>query len=175
MKITKVKNAEIGDVMAAVLREFFGSRFTMEVFTPKLGEVSISKVRLEKSKEYCGNHMKACELADKNHRHSRYLEGADWVEFNDRVNDAMDRMGVDAKIASAKSSQGCIIRKGEKRRIRYDSNTRVGFSPQNYAWIVDYDAPEDHWKMCIGEEAPRSIFPKGTPGIYEALQYSVVG
>jgi len=176
MDITKIQGATVGNVIWAIEKEFKDSRFSLEVSTKKWGVVSMTKVRVPK-KEYCGNHMKACENPNKKHRHGTHLEGADWVEFNDMVNNALDALGVSANVASSKSMGGCIVRKGDRRRIRYESNTRLGSSIVNFAWIVDYDAPADHFECWCGSQIapPLAWFPEGTPGKHTLMGYSCVG
>jgi hypothetical protein len=169
MKISKITNVDTGtretNSLAMHLDKLFGeSRFNVVV---EIGSDSISlkKIRLKTSKLYCGNHPNACEIGGERSRRGLYLEGADWVEFNDCLNNLLDRLRLSANI----SSSVCIIRKYTKRRTVYDS-FRVY---RNYQWYRD--EPDDCWVNNIGGSPMISEFPEGTPGIYEALRYSEVG
>lgn len=165
MKITKIKGAEAGTITYELQRDISNSRFRAEVSTIYSG-VDISQVRLRQAKGYCGNHAKACERphVGGHHKHC-YLEGADWVEFNDLINDALDRLGAEVRVASSV----CVLRKGRLRRIRYDSDNFVGG-----AWQWSKDGPLEHYADYVGAIAPPSQFPIGTPGIYKE-QYNCVG
>lgn len=185
MKITKIKvpglskEAAVERAWNALEGEFSGTRFSMVIDAMPGGSLKLSKIRLRESKPYCGNHAKACErstldaiLGGRPHRRSKYLEGADWVEFNDRLNDAMDRFGVSCSIRSS----DCWIRKGTLRRIAYDAKTFVGV-PGNGEWRWDRDACPEDWVEAkdLPEDFRASWFPEGTPGIHEFIGYSVVG
>lgn len=167
MKISKIKNASASDVALAIRADLYDSRFIAYVSEDLRGNVKLSQIRLKSSKEYCGNHPSACEVGNPKHRKARYLEGADWVEFDDMLNDLLDQMGVSANVASSM----CILRKGTFRRTEYSNGPRQGNG--NYTWAKDDPASYEDW--CGKEGAPRSAFPEGTPGIYEAIGYSVEG
>lgn len=124
------------------------SRFTADVETKDGSAViNVRNVRLkEKRKPYCGNHPAACEaFAPRVHRR-RYLSGgADWVEWNDRINDLLDAHECSAFVRTSV----CVIRIGWLRRTSYDYYSH-GFG-QN-TWIKeDPQSMED----CIGVHAPR--------------------
>ena len=137
------------------------SRFTADVVVHKR-KVTIHKIRLRESKDYCGNHPYACpvrpNVVEKKHIHSRCLEGADWVGFNDMLNDVLDALCVSAYVASSL----CIIRKGSFRRVEY-SGHKLGNGIDS-EWNKDSHAYECH----LGEmNVPRSEYPTDTPGIAE--------
>jgi hypothetical protein len=148
------------------------SRFTANVSTDDTSRrdvVKIDTVRLKTSKAYCGNHPNACENGgtreeEQPHRRSRYLEGADWVEFNDLINDLLDALELDGRFESAL----LIMRKGRERRTHYGS-TRIG---RQFQWNKDEDS--DEYQDFCGKLAPDSTFPDGTPGIYKN-SYSEIG
>lgn len=142
------------------------SRFTAEVINPSPRTIKILKVRVKAGKAYCGNHPYGCEIGGVDKK-ARFLEGADWVEFDDLLNDVLDSLNVDAKV----SSSACILRKGRLRRTNYDGNF-LWFG-KNAVW--DKNAPDYDYKDYCGRVAPPSSFPEGTPGIYSKINYSVVG
>jgi hypothetical protein len=165
MKISKIKNITTDDLVVALVSHFNSSRFVVDVSQTK-GTVDLKRVRLKESKHYCGNHPKACDLNGVKHKKAAYLEGADWVEFNDRLNGVLDRLNVSALV----SSSVCNIRQGLARRIVYDAKTRNA-----HAWVWDKIGEAGHYSNCCGGSAPRSSFPEGTPGIYEGIGYNVEG
>jgi hypothetical protein len=187
MKITKIKGVHPHVLIHALDDAIMDSRFTAETdiiederAPYQIGGINISKVRLRKSKEYCGNHPKACERPHSGpHRKHSYLEGADWVQFNDLLNDVLDKLGAEARIAS-NSGEGCIIRKGVLRRVSYDSNSQF----PNGTWKWDYDTiTAKDWVDNRGKGHITSWFPPGTPGVYDwedsatgrAVAYNCVG
>lgn len=131
------------------------SRFTCEVEVTGDTLVKIRNIRLKEKKPYCGNHPNACDIHGG--RKGTWLEGADWVDFNDTLNDVLDMHHVDARVRSSV----CEIRDGKRRRIAYDS---YWFRNQ-FQWTKDgsYCDFED---FC-GRVAPASEYPEGTPGLYE--------
>ena len=134
------------------------SRFKVEV-RGRRGHFLLSKIRLKESKPWCGSHPLRCDENATN-RKSTLLEGADWVEFNDRINDVLDRYEVSANIASAV----CILRKEEQRRIYYGWHLDAAGNPE---WNMD----EDEWGYSnyCGLIALPSLYPDGTPGLYERV------
>lgn len=158
------------DIAWALSGRIANSRFTAEV-DPGRRKVTIRKVRLLKKKLYCGNHPKACELViHGKHKRLDFLEGADWVEFNDLVNDVLDRMDVECHVESAV----CIVRKGRRRRVEYDANVQQA----NGNWQWDKDGPDYHYADNCGsteENQMISTFPFGTPGIHAVKDYFCVG
>src|SRR4051812_42228821 len=102
------------------LRDYIDrSRFTVRVLEVeekrRSTRVIVRDVRLREKKDYCGNHAGPCPLTGRKHTRLRYLEGLDWVSWNDMLNDALDSLGHDGNVASSH----CIIRKDSRRRMDY--------------------------------------------------------
>ncbi len=173
MNVTSITNRKgrltysgIGRVANQLYRVLGKSRFRAMLELLPSG-FSISDVRLRASKPYCGNHPNACELGG-NERSPRalYLEGADWVEFDDLLNNFFDRRRLSARISSA----NCIVRKHELRRTYYGSYS-LGFG--NRIW--NRDECDAHYIDNRGGKHMISGFPDGTPGIYGKIRYKQVG
>lgn len=167
MKINILSEHGNGFVRDALLLAIRESRFTADIELTGYGnKLNISKVRLMSSKQYCGNHPSACENPNQRHRKGTYLEGADWVEFNDLLNDVLDKLKVSANVASTI----CVVRKDVRRRIRYNNGER--FPNGTWQWLKDEsdDGYEDHTESPASD----SWFPEGTPGQYKQ-HYFVVG
>ncbi len=152
-----VSTEKIGAELEKILTK---SRFTalVEISGDK---VKIRNVRLKQNKDYCGNHPFACPVrpwGNEKHKKLNYLEGADWVAFNDMINDVLDNLGVSADVASSL----VVIRKGEKRCVNYGGHALNKF---NNEWNKEGEKYEN-W---IGKKAGRSKYPIGTPGIPEYL------
>lgn len=138
------------------------TRFTCE---PEVAEdrgryVKIRNIRLKQKKPYCGNHPAECVGglfgAERTHRKGTWLEGLDWVEFNDHLNDLLDSLYVSANIKSSV----CILRKGRRRRTHYGMYQQGMFNQ----WKMD--EPDDCYEDFCGQAAPMSEWPWGTPGEY---------
>lgn len=129
------------------------SRFTCRIEN-KLNKLTFHDIRLLASKEYCGNHPEECKGPERTERKMRFLEGADWVAFNDMVNDVLDDMCVSANVASSI----CAIRIGYERCVDYSSSPN--YINQNSRW-ARYGRYED---FC-GQPHPKAKYPEGTPGI----------
>lgn len=167
MKISKIQNIDLDKLVVAIVSHFNDSRFSVDVSQSK-GSINLKNVRLKQSKEYCGNHPKGCEATGgPKHKKAAFLEGADWVEFNDRLNDVLDRMNVSAVVASSV----CNIRQGDARRVKYDAKSRF----PNGTWAWDKFGEADHYRHSVSRSYGPSEFPMGTPGIYESVGYNVVG
>lgn len=171
MKIERIEGTD-SDILKYRIEDMLGnSRFTATVEHRPRNTLAIVNVRLNLKKDYCGNHPKACEprAGKHNHKKGAWLEGADWVEFNDLLNDVLDSLDAEAYIHSSV----VIVRKGALRRVEYDATTQ--FSNRTWAW--DKDGPEDHYADWRGGVAPSSTFPNGTPGIYtrNRVEYFCVG
>lgn len=125
--------------------------------------ITLHQIRLKESKPYCGNHAGPC--VEKNPEGKpdvkrKYLEGADWVAFNDMVNYALDVCAFPAEVDSI----DCNMRHGKMRRISYfmdpDSPERdrdfyrEGFSSEYEDWTNPLERSE--W--------PHSEYEDGTPG-----------
>jgi len=157
-KITpREKIPHIVDEIHCFLRQ---SRFVADV-TQTSTSIKIVGVKLRHKKEYCGNHGGPCVRPHTGpHRKYFYLEGADWVEFNDSLNDICDRLGVSANITSSV----CVIRRGECRRVEYE----IKNGEPGQEWLR-----EGHTENWIGRVAPDSTFPEGTPGVYKTNYFCV--
>jgi hypothetical protein len=149
----------VGNVIFVALSK---SRFTFELEHVSQKRLKIVKVRLRSSKAYCGNHPGACQRGGKD-RKGRFLEGADWVEFNDMLNDVLDKLKVDARVESSV----VLVRRGRERCVEY-------FQQQGRGRNAEWEKTGLYADYC-GQEAPPSDFPEGTPGIYERIGYNVVG
>lgn len=134
----------------------YGSRFSFHIDQSKPDTLSIHRVRLKVAKSFCGNHPGACPVGGAPKIKRNFLEGADWVEFNDRINWILDDYSLSADVSSAI----CIVRKETFRRIAYSGEPGA-------EW--DRDCPSDDYVDCCGRKAarPKSDFPIGTPGIYK--------
>jgi hypothetical protein len=174
--INKITSGQqVPDIALAV------SRFRAEVATPRKGTISIRTVRLTYKKDYCGNHPLPCPVRPGPHRKhpvNCLLEGADWVAFNDMVNDVLDQLGVVCNCASSH----VIIRKAGARCVKYTAH-RLGNGIDN-EWDKDSGEFAYHVKHTpiattfnpvnvivdgidrgqVVDEAPRAEYPAGTPG-----------
>lgn len=156
--IIKLKDSSQTDkVYKAILKELSKSRFTSEVSNNQ-NKIQFSQVRLRESKGYCGNHSGPCRLTGQKHHKMKFLEGADWVGFNDMLNDILDKLSIEANVASSH----CVIRKGFERRYRY---TGV----DGGEWNKD----EPCYLNNCGKGPLLSTFPIGTPGLAVYRQSSV--
>ena len=134
------------------------SRFTANVLrstTPRLHLVSFASVKLRTAKHYCGNHAGPCLRGGGRHAKMTYLEGADWVAFNDMVNDCLDSLSIDANAGSSH----CVVRKGRERCTDYIDGPLAGGE-----WAKEGGDYEDHCGSKVGT-VPTSDYPPGTPGI----------
>ena len=114
------KRVTVSKIYIALNAAMLKSRFTARIEN-HLSNITIHDIRLIQSKDYCGNHPLPCPVRPwqphKDHIHSRCLEGADWVAFNDMLNDVLDKLQVSANVASSL----VIIRKGVMRCVQYNS------------------------------------------------------
>ena len=159
MKIS-IKNKSYNPAdLALIIQRYIdnNSRFTGEVYHIGKTVLKIKNIRLRESRKYCGNHPNACEIGGGPSRKAKYLEGADWVDFNDMINDILDALAVDANVGTAV----CKIRKNKSRRTYYGSYSH-GF---NWQWNMDED--DDCYENFIHRPSPNSEYPFGTPGVYE--------
>lgn len=144
------------------------SRFKAEVHVLSDKRIKIKNVRLKESKVYCGAHPFACDIAGG--RKANYLEGADWVEVNDRVNDVLDRLNAKAYVRTSI----CIIRKGNNRRVKYDGHwLDLGGLALHPEWNKDETDPDAYQDWCL-KVAPNSWYPEGTPGTYERVPMTLI-
>lgn len=127
--------------------------------TNRSSKVQFKNIRLKISKSYCGNHPAMCEVTGTKPRMGKFLEGADWVGFNDLLNNICDELVISCKINSAV----CEIRKGYFRRINYDYTSHDNGYRQDNRWDKFGDE-KDYANGCY--MAPyTSTFPDGTPGL----------
>lgn len=162
-RLTSTRVAQVSDQLADTLSK---SRFTARLELMPDG-FKVLCMRLRSRKPYCGSHPDACELGGiETSRRTCYLEGADWVEFNDLLNNFFDRRRLSARIASV----ACIVRKYELRRTHYGS---YSLGRGNRIW--NYDEPAMHYSDNRGGKPMISDFPDGTPGIYQGINYHVLG
>ena len=144
------------------------SRFIADVeYTKgKYRGLKIVNVRLKKSKPYCGNHPGECEFMGDLSKKRTFLGGADWVEFNDLLNDTLDFYKISANIRSVV----CIVRKGSLRRTHYWMfRPKLGRTLQ---W--NYDEGDRYYTENLDGESIVSVFPDGTPGIYQKIGYEQI-
>jgi len=131
-------------------------RFTCvsEILTRRV--IKLSEIRLTDNKPYCGQHPGACNIQHTGpHKRYKFLEGCDWVEINDRVNDILDNLAVDANVYTSV----CILRQGQKRCIEYLAQN--GHGP-NLEW-----KREGIYENWCRKNSPTSRFPQNTPGTYK--------
>jgi hypothetical protein len=170
MKIKSIVGGDADDLANAIRAFINTSRFTANVLIEgaRKKSINITEVRLRKKKPYCGNHPNSCELGGGGKDPKRvYLEGADWVEFNDRLNDIMDEKHISANARSAV----CHIRRGTYRRVYYGSYKPSPWG--NYQWEMLGDIVHDY-EDHTGIVSEPSLFPEGTPGQYAEI-YACVG
>lgn len=140
------------------------SRFTAKV-NVKAKSISIGPVRLRYKKDYCGNHPFPCPVRSVPRKHpiNRCLEGADWVGFNDMLNDVLDALGSVCDCASSH----VIIRKQGARCTNYTGHP-LGNGIDN-EWDKDSGAFENLMHVTGPKKAS---YPEGTPGFATYLEWS---
>lgn len=154
-------------LVSHIYRALLGRRFTARVEVVSCRRVKITEVRLTEKKLYCGNHPCACENPFQKHICLPFLEGADWVEFNDLLNDLLDGLKVPAKVWSGVVN----VRDGWLRRVYYREGEFIGG-----AWQWDRQGENSDWADSRFEGLPpHSEFPIGTPGIHTKADYFCVG
>lgn len=157
MKISVKDDTDINMLVSNIDAHFnLDTRFKCEV-EHKGRVINVRNVRLKESKRYCGSHPYACDI--EGGRKGNYLEGKDWCEFNDHLNDILDSLSCNANVRSAV----CIIRKGTRRRTYYDGFMANPYRNE-YQWNLDTD--DCYYEDYCGQVAPKSQFPEGTPGLY---------
>lgn len=135
------------------------SRFTVRCIDYKARggnqtAIELREIRLREKKDYCGQHAGPCLLNERRHREYHYLEGLDWVAFNDMVNDLLDQMNLEADVTSS----ACRVRRGGARRINYGMHdVRVG--------VWDKNGDTDDYLDCRRKKATPTTSASGTPGI----------
>lgn len=130
----------------------------------KLRSVRIVGVRLRRKKFYCGQHAGPCRAVfAKRHPLASYLEGADFVGFNDMLNDLCDKHRIEANIWSTRESLGRLyLRRGRSRCNFYECDYITG-----QHWHANERESTSFYDTHFGVEtpAPRSKYTDGTPGI----------
>jgi hypothetical protein len=164
----------ISGLVALIEHEFKDSRFVFKdgLYWRRDGTfINLGSIRLKEKKQYCGNHPEACNLLfPKKEPTAPFLEGADWVEFNDRLNDVLDASRVSAYVYSVQ----VVIRRGLERCTAYVVSQKS--IDRQMRWVGNTE-----WGRLgvfadwTGSPAPRASFPEGTPGINEQQNYHVVG
>lgn len=154
-----------------LLEKLDGSRFIARVlvdYHERFGyALRIERVRRWRSSHYCGQHPNEClNLFPRTQKKGRLLEGADWVAFNDGLNDLLDWLGEAADVWSYnREARGnrFYLRQGRKRRLSYSSEeVWQGARFLGYAWSDSREDAYEDWCGRVG--APRSKYPDGTPG-----------
>jgi hypothetical protein len=157
--ITLEEKGLVHQVIDALYAEISESRFKFDLSVLGPRRIRIQQIRLRESKKYCGSHPYACDI--ENGRRGPFLEGSDWVEFNDRLNDVLDSLELGANVRSALVQ----VRDGRRRRVFYDgylANPHIN----EFAWNKTGNM-ETHYEDWCGKIAPNSEYPLGTPGLYE--------
>lgn len=133
--------------------------------------LKILGVRLRRKKYYCGQHAGPCQISpffEKKHKLASWLEGADWVAFNDMLNDLCDKYRISANIWSERESVGRLYLRQWSARCNYYG----GDHQRGQHWQGNKDTlsefTTDHFG--VAEPAERSDFEEGTPGIPEWLK-----
>jgi hypothetical protein len=158
--IIRIQNGVSPVELAGKIEHFLAhSRFFAEVRRSKF--ISIHNVRLRTKKHYCGNHPLPCPVRPgKKERHVKadFLEGADWVAFNDMLNDAMDLFETEADAGSSL----VVIRQGFDRCVEYLSRA-INFANEWQKFGI--------YRNCLhAKKRVRATYPPGTPGIDEWLE-----
>ena len=124
-------------------------------------------IRLRHVKDYCGQHAFSCAVANPGrppgrHRHAAYLEGADWVAFNDMVNDVLDDLNVSAEVWSDARNveRGVSVRHGFRRCVEYQASLAQGGDWLREGVFAD-------WRKR--KKRRRAKYPAGTPGLAKYL------
>jgi hypothetical protein len=157
--IRKTSGAALAAIESALLHAFSISRFTGRVELHK-SNITIHDVRLREKKHYCGNHPNACPVrpgVHTPHKRMNFLEGADWVGFNDMINDVLDSLAVSASAGSSL----CKIRKGLMRRMRYVGHF-IGAT--NFR---EWDKDDTRYECYVRKGRPPTDYPQDTPGVAE--------
>lgn len=162
--IKNIKSGQTPENIATAIRHALtvGARFTADITTHR-NKVEIREVRLTYKKDYCGNHPFACPIRPgqphRPHKKLPYLEGADWVAFNDTLNDVLDSLSC---VCDAGSSL-LVIRKAGARAVKYGGQkTANGID-------AEWTNTQSEFKNCIGANREiHAAYPQGTPGFATA-------
>lgn len=162
-----------GDVRYIVMKMVEASRFTLRADCDTLRKnyhgVKVTEVRLKKAKDYCGQHPGPCVnfgFGERKHRKHKFLEGLDWVGFNQMVNDTFDRLKIDCDVFSfnreMRGGGKYYIRKGTLRRLKYPYESVNGIFQ---LWLPG--TVEEDFVDYNGKEPPAIpwyVLDAGTPG-----------
>lgn len=174
IKLTSKPKQSLYTLLSQLQKQISKSRFTCQLSINSAikrsrlssssfyyGSIQVSVVRLKEAKQYCGNHSGTCLLTFETPKKKyKYLEGADWVEFNDMINDFLDKK----KLSAIVESSEVRVRLNDMRRTYYSGDHRGVW--HKFGDIEDYS--------CAFKQSVESDFEEGTPGIYKK-EYSVVG
>lgn len=89
--------------------------------------IDMGRIRLIKSKKYCGQHPGECQTGGPR-RSGPWLEWKDWVSFHSLINDVLDSLSISADVttkpmetvAKVRGLKGLFwIRKAKARRLHY--------------------------------------------------------
>lgn len=135
--------------------------------------LKISRVRLRIPKLYCGQHAGPCPIrfgGERPHKLGRWLEGSDWVGFDDFLNDVLDRYKVEADVWQKGQDflRPYFLRLGRARRILHPDTWVGRFGVFFQGWECEnypHEFSEEHFGSK--RDAPRAAYPAGTPGIAE--------
>lgn len=172
----------VADLAWLLHKKIQRSRFTVggyrtggiETFEPgyhsRHGKMRIHNIRLKRNKPYHGpsptprRPMKRTPWGRRgNEKIARmgFLEGADWVEFNDLLNDFCDEQGLCANVFSSV----CMIRRGWFRRISYNVVNEKGHM------IWERFAPPEHYMAMDSRTGPfpmSAFYSTGANSIHRA-------
>jgi hypothetical protein len=130
------------------------------------------QIRLKNKKYYCGQHPGPCPInrifAPPPHPLCHLLEGLDWVSLDDMVNDILDRHSIEALVWShgTEFDRKFFIRRHQQRRTNYPM--RLFRYPDVWAWETHQSLAEwDSSHFGVSNDATRSRYPEGTPGVPE--------
>jgi hypothetical protein len=107
----------------------------------KGGDVRIYGIRLRYRVKYWGN---GPDMRDNPMLRTRgvprmpFLQGLDWIDFNDSLNDMLDHHGIIADVCSAR----CVLRKKDRRRIDYLGKWTS--EQQDGGYVIWEQLPSDH-------------------------------
>jgi len=119
------KRGDVKKVHKALLATLKNSRFLVrdivvkeQTADRKRGVIHLNEIRLKEAKYFrgCAPEFEEWRLARPCKR-AHFLEAADWIEWNDLLNDLLDELDCPADVLS----RACVVRKGRLRRTRYDT------------------------------------------------------
>lgn len=135
----------------------------------KGGAVGIYNVRLRIPALYYGNGPMSSDTpfsrrgwgrGEKKPHRVRYLAGLDWVEFNDLLNDILDLHKIKAYVVS----HTCVMRKGTRRRVSYQTSSFQRYGRMVEMWNKDESDPDAFIDFCNSPVTPFSSNSASSPG-----------